>query len=118
LPDLKREAESNGGSHSTLIILPPALVSQWQNEIVKCTGDALIVDFIDFKTGASTRRGSAEGDADIVLTTYKALENYVSAKVLNEKLWGRVVLVRAALVVFQLRRPIVICSQVVLRLAG
>ena len=94
MPELKREAEAEGKNHSTLIILPPALVSQWQNEIVKCTGDALTVDYVDYKTGKITRRGNSDGDADIVLTTYKALEQPSVAKILNEERWGRVVLVR------------------------
>lgn len=91
---MKREAEAEGKNHSTLIVLPPALVSQWQNEIVKCTGDALTVDYVDYKTGKITRRGNPDGDADIVLTTYKALEQASVAKILNEERWGRIVLVR------------------------
>jgi SNF2 family DNA or RNA helicase len=95
LPELKREAAVEGKNHSTLIVLPPVLVSQWQNEIVKATGDALVVDYLDYKTGRVTRRGSTSGDADIVLTTYKALEQPSVAKILNQERWGRIVLVRA-----------------------
>lgn len=94
LPELKSEAKRDGRNHSTLIIVPPALVSQWQAEIVKCTGDGLVVDYLDHQSGQLTRRGSATGDADIVLTTYKALERPAAARLLNEQRWGRLVLVR------------------------
>jgi len=69
-------------------------VAQWQSEIVKATGHALTVDYVDYHSGETTRRGKASAEyPDIVLTTYKALEVPKIAKVLNETLWGRVVLV-------------------------
>lgn len=66
--------------HSTLIIVPPALLSQWISEIEK-TAPWLLVDAI-VHGGATLERvqgpshdTSLEQAADIVLTTYKALED-------------------------------------------
>jgi hypothetical protein len=67
LPELKREAKEVGISHATLIVVPPALVAQWQTEIIQATGDALSLHYLDFKTGEIARRGSGN-EPDIVLT--------------------------------------------------
>jgi SNF2-related domain len=103
LSELKRERDdyNNNGIHhrrkmihSTLIVVPPSLVSQWENEIIKCTGHTLIVDVIDGKTGAISRRNDSnfDSDADIVLTTYKGLVQRQVAPILQTKRWGRIVL--------------------------
>lgn len=79
-------------THSTLIIVPAALVAQWENEIIKCTGTYLIVDIVDGLTGAVSRRTNVTGEADIVLTTYKALVRRPVASELQQRRWGRIVL--------------------------
>jgi hypothetical protein len=100
LADGKKKAKQDPRkerTHATLIIVPPALAAQWQNEIVKVTGQhALSVDFLDVQTAKLHRRGpsssSRAGEADIVLTTYNALENPAASKILASKIWGRIVL--------------------------
>jgi SNF2-related domain len=99
LTELKLETIQHAGEnkmvHATLIIVPPALVSQWQNEIIKCTGDTLILDIVDGQTGAVIRQGSSictDTDADIVLTTYQALVHRMVAPNFHAKRWGRIVL--------------------------
>jgi SNF2 family DNA or RNA helicase len=70
-------------------------VAQWINEISKCIGLAqdVVVDFYDF-SGCQVirRRGPLGGDADIVLTTYTALEYPKAATKLHSQHWGRIVL--------------------------
>ena len=79
-------------THATLIIVPASLISQWENEIVKCAGTGLIVEIVDGQTGDVSRRTDATGEADIVLTTYKALVRRPAALVLQGRRWGRIVL--------------------------
>ena len=79
-------------SHATLIIVPPALVSQWHTEVRKAVGDALIVQYFDPKTSAFVGEGSSLGDPDIVITTYAALQNNKSSRTLSSFSWGRIVL--------------------------
>jgi len=64
-------------------------VAQWQAEIVKTVGDALTVDYLDYKTG-NLRYDYA--NPDIVLTTYNALDKRASSRFLEEEVWGRIVL--------------------------
>jgi hypothetical protein len=78
---------------------------QWIAEIRKVTGDALVVDFFDHKQAAFLRQSSNTDDmvdelderpADIVVTTYQALEKKgkknPGMQILTSKVWGRVVL--------------------------
>lgn len=73
----------------TLIVLPPALVSQWMAEFVKICGTALTVKFFP-ATGRELNVSS-----NVVITTYPALDHTqhtVAARLLREQRWGRVVL--------------------------
>ena len=95
LPEMKEQAAATGGNHATLIIVPPALVAQWIAELRKCVGDDLLtVDYYDFRTMSVTRRLGKDpnADADIVVTTYNALEKPSTAKQLQDEKWARIVL--------------------------
>ena len=80
LDELKLEAGrgDNDFTHATLIVVPPALVRQWYNEIGKSCGttlkanilDANLTDAKDFEELISSRGNGA----DILITTYSALE--------------------------------------------
>jgi hypothetical protein len=100
LHELKQEATraklEEGGltpTHATLIIVPPALVSQWHAEVRKAVGESLIVKYFDPKTLAFVSEGtSVNADPDIVITTYAALQNIKSSRKLSSFSWGRIVL--------------------------
>ena len=80
--------------HATLIIVPPALLSQWVSEIQK-VAPWLVVDVLINGSDVVLKRvqqqhpteGAMDQDADIVLTTYQALEDnhYSSAKKQKKK---------------------------------
>jgi len=121
LDELRNQQHTNS---ATLIIVPPALIGQWMNEIKKIAGDNLVVQFLDHKE-QQTKKTKELGDttvvildpnADIVLTTYQALDgkgnkNHVASKgkgmkkrtaarmralavsnILLSTIWGRIVL--------------------------
>lgn len=93
---IKQEAREGGEhcTHATLIIVPPALVMQWCNEIKKSCGDTMKVGILD----AGSERvdpglvHSGGGGNDILITTYSALERPATSRFLAGRRWGRIVL--------------------------
>lgn len=96
LVKLKKEAKEGGKdcTHATLIILPPALVMQWCNEVKKSCGESLAVSVLDANTDKVEKGivGSAGSGSDIIFTTYSALEKPKTSRFLSSWKWGRVVL--------------------------
>lgn len=106
--------------HATLVIVPPALIGQWMNEIKKIAGDNLVVQFLDCKEQKKNQQNQdgeekdvgvvvLNPDADIVLTTYQALDGknngtakkggsnkraraFSVSKILSSTVWGRIIL--------------------------
>lgn len=65
-------------SRATLVILPPALLLQWQEELTKHVKRALkVVTFLGLKRSGYIPQASLL-QADVVLTTYDALRNDVT----------------------------------------
>ena len=89
-------------SHATLIIVPPALVGQWLNEIRKIAGDNLRVQFLDGKNQNQSLH--LDSSADIVVATYQSLESKGKkasrkpaqargvSRLLSTVSWGRIIL--------------------------
>ena len=98
LEELKVEAragDSKNSTHATLIVVPPALVSQWVAEVKKCCGDTLTVNVLDvnddkFHTRDLVKAGGTGND--ILVTTYSALDNTKTSRFLASWNWGRIVL--------------------------
>ena len=96
LPEVKEEmSKRKTSSSATLIVVPPALINQWCDEVKKISSK-LVVDFFDHKTDKFVRRtDNAPEDGsvnpDIVLTTYQAVGSK-SFQILGSTYWARVVL--------------------------
>jgi len=89
LPSLPREAAAGkAASRATLIIVPPALLSQWLVELAKAT-DSLSVLKLD-EERALTAKAAELARHDVVLTTYQQLLQ--SKPLLAAVAWARVVL--------------------------
>ena len=97
LDELKIEAKNGGEgcTHTTLIIVPPALVAQWVKEIQKTCGDKLVVDVLDANTNEkviNSQVNSSGTGCDILITTYSALDRPKPSQYLANWSWGRIVL--------------------------
>ena len=117
---MPNEGEDGVYLPATLVIVPPALIGQWMNEIKKIAGDNLVVQFLDYKEKKKNQQNDdGEKDdvgvvvlnpnADIVLTTYQALDDKNNgtakkggsnkrarassvSKILTTTIWGRIIL--------------------------
>ena len=97
LAELKSEAKNGGEgyTHTTLVIVPPALVAQWVKEIQKTCGDKLVVDVLDANTNEkviNSQVNSSGTGCDILITTYSALDRPKPSQYLASWAWGRIVL--------------------------
>lgn len=98
LDELRQEALKVGDQclRTTLIIVPPALVSQWLDEMRNLAGSALSVAFFNHKTMVfESSSDNNMADFDVVVTTYNALDKVSSrahASPLKSRSWGRIVL--------------------------
>jgi hypothetical protein len=77
------------GPRTTLIVVPPALLWQWRAEIVKAAPQLKVQLF---STSSGNETATLDDEVDIVLTSYQALEHAKSSKLLQERMWGRIVL--------------------------
>eukprot|EP00977_Amphora_coffeiformis_P027521 scaffold34618_cov159-Amphora_coffeaeformis.AAC.12 len=87
--------ENDHDDPTTLVVVPPALLSQWKSETAKITGIHLNTQVFDADTRTfqpAFEGQQTEGNVDLVLTTYPALAHQAAARVLRSHSWKRIVL--------------------------
>lgn len=91
----KNDKDSSEDEPTTLVVVPPALLSQWKAETQKIVGTHLRTEVFNTDTLSfqpAFEGQSSEGNVDLVLTSYAALSDTRSARILRSHSWKRIVL--------------------------